>query len=88
MPDLIPNTAGSPFDQRGAEDIEADLIDLRVEYLAKQSEITKYEAYEHFLSTPEGMRLLADLRMTQKRYDEQSELRIAANLLEESTKLK
>ncbi len=63
---------------------EADLIDLRVEHLAQHEGIGKYEAYERFLCTPEGIRLLADLRLTQKRYDEESDLRIAALRLEES----
>jgi hypothetical protein len=63
---------------------EADLIDLGVKHLAEREGIGKYEAYERFLCTPEGMRLLADLRLTQKRYDEESDLRIAAHRLEES----
>jgi len=60
---------------------EADLIDLRVEHLAEREGISMYEAYGRFLPTAEGMRLLADLRLTQKRYDEESDLRIAAQRL-------
>ncbi len=42
---------------------EADVIDLRVEHLTEREGITKYEAYGRFLSTAEGMRLLADLKV-------------------------
>lgn len=59
----------------------------RVEHLAEREGITKYEAYGRFLSTAEGMRLLADLRLTKKRYGEESDLRFAAQRLEEDTSL-
>ena len=62
---------------------EAELIDLRVEHLAKRRGISKYAAYQRLLSSPEGMRLLADLKMVQKRYDEEDQLRSAAQRLEE-----
>lgn len=64
---------------------EADLIDLRVEHLAKRRGISKYAAYQRLLSSPEGMRL-ADLKMVQKRYDEEDQLRSAAQRLEEGGK--
>jgi hypothetical protein len=62
---------------------EADLIDLRVQQLVERTGATKFEAYQELLSTPEGLRLLADLKMVQKRYDEEGELRFAAQRLEE-----
>jgi hypothetical protein len=66
---------------------EADLIDFRVEQLANRQGISKYAAYQELLSSPEGLRLLADLKMVQKRYDEEDELRSAAQSLEEAQNL-
>jgi hypothetical protein len=49
--DWLPDTNEDPA--RG----EADLIDLRVEQLAKRYGISKYAAYQQLLFTPEGLRL-------------------------------
>jgi hypothetical protein len=62
---------------------EADLIDLRAEQLATRHDISKYAAYQRLLSSPDGLRLLADLKMVQKRYEEEADLRRAAQILDE-----
>jgi len=61
---------------------EADLIDLRVQLLAKRKGVSKYAAYQELLSSPEGLRLLADLKMVQKQYEEEDRLRRAAQALD------
>jgi hypothetical protein len=63
---------------------EAELIDLRARLLAERNGISKYAAYQELLSSPEGLRLLADLKMVQKRYDEEDDLRFAAQTLEKT----
>jgi hypothetical protein len=65
---------------------EANLIDLRVELLMKRDGIDKWTAYNKFLRSPMGLRLLADLKMVQKGYDEEDRLRSAAQRLEEVKK--
>ena len=45
-------------------------------------------AYQELLSNTEGMRLLADYKMVQKRYGEESDLRAAAQRLEEVQKIR
>jgi hypothetical protein len=62
---------------------EADLIDLRVQLLAEREGLDKWNAYQKYLSSPDGMRKLADLRLVQRRYAEEDQLRSAAQWLEQ-----
>jgi hypothetical protein len=67
---------------------EVDLIDLRARLLAKTKGISKYDAYQELLASSEGLGLLADVKLVQKRYDEEDQLRWAAQQLEEVEKAK
>jgi hypothetical protein len=68
---------------RDPAEAEANLIDLRASLLAERNRISKFSAYRELLSRPEGLRLLADLTMVQKRYEEEKELRATAQEIEE-----
>ena len=57
---------------------EAELIDLRVQLLAEREAIDKWSAYKKYLSSPDGMRKLADLKLVQRRYAEEDQLRTVA----------
>ena len=55
---------------------EADLIDLRVQLLAEREGLDKWSAYQNYLSSPDGMRRLAGLRLVQGRYGEEDHLHL------------
>jgi hypothetical protein len=59
------------------------LVESRPRNRVKRHGISKHAAYQQLLSTPEGLRLLADLKMVQRRYEEEDQLRSAAQRLEE-----
>jgi hypothetical protein len=62
---------------------EADLIDLRVQLLAEREGLDKWSAYQKYLRSSDGMRKLADLKLVQRSYAEEDQLRTAAQWLEQ-----
>ncbi len=64
----------------------ADKLDRKVGAVAKAERISKAEAYDAFLNTPEGLRAVAEVRLAQGRSEDWISCRQAADEIEAVSK--